>query len=199
MSEDEGLRPHGEQRPVVVARAAGSPGRSLAVLAALGILIAGAVALAMRGTPSEDTPTSPAEGPPVEAVPAPSGPAAAAAPTAAPSAAPRDLAPVPVPEPVASAEPAPVAVDDPAVLRARMQALLPAGMQVDTVRVSGEVVFATGRAPRNAVVSDGLRALDAAAQARAPDAPRVELLSVRMDANGVEYEVRVPVAALGSP
>lgn len=197
MSEDEGLRPHGEQRPVVVARAAGSPGRSLAVLAALGILIAGAVALAMRGTPSEHTPTPPAEGPPVEALPAPSGPAAAADPIPDPSAAPRDLAPVP--EPVASAEPAPVAVDDPAVLRTRMQALLPAGMQVDTVRVSGEVVFATGRAPRNAVVSDGLRALDAAAQARAPDAPRVELLSVRMDASGVEYEVRVPVAALGSP
>lgn len=81
-------------------------------------------------------------------------------------------------------------------LRSRAQALLPGGMRVDAARVSGEAVFLTGTAPRNAVVSDGLRALDAAAQGREP---RVELLSVEMREGAVRYEIRVPAAILATP
>ena len=88
---------------------------------------------------------------------------------------------------------------DNAGLRASAQALLPAGMRVERASASNDTVYLVGTAPRNAVVSDGLRALDAAAQARAPSGPRVELISVAMEGGAVRYEIRVPLAALASP
>ena len=88
---------------------------------------------------------------------------------------------------------------DNAGLRASAQALLPAGMVVERASGSGDVVYLVGTAPRNAVVSDGLRALDAAAHARAPSGPRVELMSVAMEGGVVRYEIRVPLAVLAAP
>lgn len=88
---------------------------------------------------------------------------------------------------------------DNAGLKASAQALLPAGMRVERASANDSGVYLVGTAPRNAVVSDGLRALDAAAQARAPNGPRVELISVAMEGGAVRYEIRVPLAALASP
>lgn len=88
---------------------------------------------------------------------------------------------------------------DSAGLKASAQALLPAGMRVERASARDDVAYLSGTAPRNAVVSDGLRALDAAAQARAPSGPRVELMWVAMEGGQVRYEIRVPLAALASP